>query len=30
MALKLPSERFRLRFLSEHENLSTLIVWYGT
>ncbi len=30
VALALPHERIRLRFLAEHENLSTLIVWYGT
>lgn len=30
VALGLRNERLRLRFLAEHENLSTLIVWYGT
>jgi lysine-N-methylase len=30
IALSLAPERFRQRFLSDHENLSTLIVWYGT
>lgn len=28
--LSLRPERFRVSFLSEHENLSTLVVWYGT
>jgi len=30
VALSVRTERIRLRFLSQHENLSTLIVWYGT
>ncbi|HEX2999638.1 MAG TPA: YkgJ family cysteine cluster protein [Armatimonadota bacterium] len=30
ISLNMPTERVRQRFLSDHENLSRLILWYGT